>query len=133
MNKAMVIGRLGADPDVRFMPDGNCVANMRVATDESYKGENGDKVPRTEWHRIVAYGKLATIIAEHYKTGRLVFVEGKLRTRKWTDQNKIDRFTTEVVAFNAQLLDRKKEDDQESSQERPQESADLTPINDVPF
>jgi single-strand DNA-binding protein len=105
MNRTILIGRLGADPQVNYMPDGGMVANMRIATDESYKNQNGEKIARTEWHRVVTFGKLAEIANDYLKVGRLVCVEGKLRTRKWTDAEKIDRYTTEIVASNINMLD----------------------------
>ena len=100
-----LIGRLGADPEVRTLPDGGMVANLRIATDESYKNQLGEKVQRTEWHRVVMFSKLAEVASDYLKVGRLVFVEGKLRTRKWTDDKKIDRYTTEIVARQMRMLD----------------------------
>lgn len=100
-----LIGRLGADPEVRTLPDGGMVANLRIATDESYKNQLGEKVQRTEWHRVVMFSKLAEVASDYLKVGRLVFVEGKLRTRKWTDDKKIDRYTTEIVARSMRMLD----------------------------
>jgi len=112
MNQVTLIGRLGADPAVSYLPDGTPVANMRIATDESYKNQNGEKIERTEWHRVVTYSKLAEIANDYASKGRLVVVTGKLRTRPWKDQNNIDRYTTEIVANNMRLLDSKKPEEQ---------------------
>lgn len=105
INRVELIGRLGADPDIRFLPDGTQVANLRIATDEGYKDKNGNKVAHTEWHRVVLFSKLAEIAGDYCKKGRLVFVDGKLRTRKWTDQNNIERYTTEITGRNLRMLD----------------------------
>ena len=98
INKVILVGNLGRDPEVRYMPNGNAVANFSVATSESWKdkqtGENRDK---TEWHRIVVFGKLAEITGEYIKKGTLVYIEGQLQTRKWQDQSGQDHYTTEVV------------------------------------
>ena len=98
INKVILVGNLGQDPEIRYMPNGNAVANFSVATSESWKdkqtGENRDK---TEWHRIVAFGKLAEITGEYIKKGTLVYIEGQLQTRKWQDQSGQDRYTTEIV------------------------------------
>ena len=98
INKVILIGHLGRDPEVRYMPNGNAVANFSVATSESWKdkqtGENRDK---TEWHRIVVFGKLAEIVGEYVKKGTQVYLEGQLQTRKWQDQSGQDHYTTEVV------------------------------------
>ena len=98
INKVILIGHLGQDPEVRYMPNGNAVANFNIATSESWKdkqtGENRDK---TEWHRIVVFGKLAEIAGQYLKKGTQVYIEGQLQTRKWQDQSGQDRYTTEVV------------------------------------
>ena len=98
INRVILVGHLGQDPEVRYMPNGNAVANFSVATSESWKdkqtGENRDK---TEWHRIVVFGKLAEIVGEYVKKGTQVYLEGQLQTRKWQDQSGQDRYTTEVV------------------------------------
>ena len=98
VNKAILIGRLGADPDVRHMPNGDAVANVRIATSESWKDKNtGEKQERTEWHSVVFFGKLAEIVQQYVRKGSMIYVEGKLRTRKWQGQDGQDRYTTEVV------------------------------------
>lgn len=98
VNKVILIGNLGADPDVRYLPSGDPVANIRIATDESYKDKNtGQVVPRTEWHNVVFFGKLAEIVKQYLHKGSKVYVEGKLRTRKWQTQDGQDRYSTEIV------------------------------------
>ena len=107
--QVQLIGRLGADPEVRFLPDGNPVANLRIATDESFKNQAGEKVQKTEWHRVVLFNRFAEVASDYLKKGRLVMVQGKLRTRKWTDQKGIDRFTTEIVGNGMRMLDKSTE------------------------
>jgi single-strand DNA-binding protein len=99
VNKVILIGNLGADPEVKYMPSGNALANLRLATDESYKDRNtGQLVPKTEWHRVTLYGKLAEIAGQYLKKGSKVYIEGKLQTRKWQDQaTGQDRYATEIV------------------------------------
>ena len=98
VNKVILIGNLGADPDVRYMPSGDAVANVRIATSESWKDRNtGEKQERTEWHNVVFFGKLAEIVKQYLHKGSKIYVEGKLRTRKWQTQDGQDRYTTEVV------------------------------------
>jgi single-strand DNA-binding protein len=107
LNKVMIIGRLGKDPEIRYAANGTAIANFNVATDESYNDRDGNKVERTEWHRIKVFNKQA----EHCKTflskGRLVFVEGSLQTRKWQDKQGQDRYSTDIVANRVKFLDRK--------------------------
>ena len=106
VNKVILIGNLGADPEVRYMPSGGAVTNIRIATSESWKDkQTGETQERTEWHRITLYNRLAEIAAEYLRKGSKVFIEGSIRTSKWQDQNGQDRFTTEIVASNMQLLD----------------------------
>jgi single-strand DNA-binding protein len=107
LNKVMIIGRLGRDPELRYSQDGKPVCTMSAATDESYTDRNGQRVDRAEWHRIVIYGKTAENCAHHLGKGSLVFIEGSLQTRKWKDQQGQDRFTTEIKAQRVQFLDRK--------------------------
>ncbi len=98
INKVILIGNLGADPETRFTPSGNAVANLNVATDESYKDrQTGQMVPRTEWHRVVMFGKLAEVAGQYLRKGSKVYLEGRLQTRKWQDQQGQDRYTTEIV------------------------------------
>ncbi len=106
INKVILIGNLGADPDTRFTPQGSAVTNLSIATDESYKDkQTGQMVPRTEWHRVVMFNRLAEIAKEYLKKGSKVYLEGRLQTRKWQDQGGQDRYTTEIVANEMQMLD----------------------------
>ena len=104
MNKAMVIGNLGTDPEVRYTQNETPVATFSVASTERWKDSNGNKQEHTEWHRIVAWGRLAEICGEHLHKGDKVFIEGKLRTRKWTDRDDITRYTTEINARELEML-----------------------------
>jgi single-strand DNA-binding protein len=107
INKATLIGHLGADPETRFMPSGKAVCNFRMATSESWTDkDSGDKQEKTEWHSIVAFGKLAEICGEYLKKGAPVYVEGKIQTRKWQDKAGVDRYSTEIVANEMQMLGR---------------------------
>jgi len=108
LNKVELIGNLSADPETRFTPNGVQVTTLRMATNEVWTGANGEKQTRTEWHRIVAWRKLAEIAQKYMKKGQLIYVEGRLATRRWTDQNGVERFTTEIVARNFQMLGRPK-------------------------
>ncbi len=106
VNKVMLIGNLGVDPEVRYSPSGAAVTNIRIATSESWKDrQTGEMQERTEWHRIVFFGKLAEIAGEYLRKGSKVYVEGRLQTRKWQGQDGQDRYTTEVVANEMQMLD----------------------------
>lgn len=104
VNKVILIGNLGADPEVRFTPGGQAVANFRVATNESWTDKNGQKQERTEWHRIVVWGKLAELCGEYLKKGRQAYIEGRLQTREWTDKEGKKNYTTEIVANTVQFL-----------------------------
>ncbi|MBK1722496.1 single-stranded DNA-binding protein [Thiocystis violacea] len=98
VNKVILIGNLGADPEVRYMPSGDAVANIRIATSETWKDRNtGEKQERTEWHNVVFFGKIAEIVKQYLRKGSKIYVEGKLRTRKWQTQDGQDRYSTEVV------------------------------------
>lgn len=106
INKVILVGNVGADPDIRYMPNGNPVANLSIATSESWKDkQTGERQERTEWHRTVLFNRLAEITSEYIKKGSKVYVEGSLRTRKWQDQNGQDRYTTEIVVSDLQMLD----------------------------
>jgi len=105
INKVIIVGNLGQDPETRYMPNGKAVTNLRVATSESWKDkQTGEQREQTEWHSIVMYDRLAEIAAEYLRKGSQVFIEGKLRTRKWQDKEGRDRYTTEVQAFEMQML-----------------------------
>ena len=105
LNKVILIGNLGRDPEVRYTPNGNAICNISVATTRNWKDKtSGDKVEETEWHRVVFYDRLAEVAGEYLKKGRPVYVEGRLKTRKWQDKEGKDVYTTEVIADNMQLL-----------------------------
>jgi single-strand DNA-binding protein len=97
VNKVIIVGNLGQDPEVKYMPNGNAVANISIATSESWKDKQGAQQEKTEWHRVVLFSKLAEIAGEYLKKGSQVYIEGKLQTRKWQDQNGQDRYTTEII------------------------------------
>lgn len=108
INKVILIGNLGADPETRAMPSGMTVANIRVATSESWKDkQSGEQKERTEWHSVSMFGRLGEIAGEYLKKGSKVYIEGKLQTRKWQDKQGNDRYTTEIVANEMQMLDGK--------------------------
>jgi single-strand DNA-binding protein len=105
VNKVILVGNLGADPETRSMPSGMTVTNIRIATSESWKDKaSGAQQERTEWHNIALFGRLGEIAAEYLRKGSQVYIEGKLRTRKWQDKQGTDRFTTEIIADNMQML-----------------------------
>ncbi len=106
VNKVIIVGNLGGDPEVRYMPSGGAVTNVTIATSESWKDkQTGQQNERTEWHRVVFFNRLAEIAGEYLRKGSKVYVEGSLRTRKWQDQSGQDRYTTEIVAAEMQMLD----------------------------
>ncbi len=105
LNKVMLIGNLGADPEVRYTTAGSAIANLRLATAESWRDkETGDQQERTEWHRVVFFGRLAEIAGEYLKKGSQIYIEGRLQTRKWQDRDGNDRYSTEIVANEMQML-----------------------------
>lgn len=119
INKAIIVGNLGQDPEVRFMPNGEAVANFTVATSETWKDkQTGEQKEKTEWHRITMYKRLAEIAGEYIKKGSKVYIEGKLQTRKWQNQQGVDQYTTEIVANEMQMLDGKP---QQQGQQAPQQ------------
>jgi len=104
VNKVILLGNLGRDPELRFLPNGDAVCNFSIATTDSWKDKAGEKQEKTEWHNIVMYRKLAEIAGEYLKKGRPVYLEGRLQTRKWQTKDGQDRYTTEIVADNMQML-----------------------------
>ncbi len=105
VNKVIVVGNLGQDPETRYMPSGSAVTNVRIATNESWKDkQTGEQKDRTEWHSVAMFGSLAEIAAEYLRKGSQVYIEGKLRTRKWQDKDGNDRYTTEIIADEMQML-----------------------------
>lgn len=138
VNKAIIIGHLGQDPDVRYMPDGAAVANISVATDESYKDkQSGQMVPQTEWHRVVMFRRLGEIAGEYLKKGSKVYIEGRLKTRSW-EKDGVKRYSTEIVANELQMLDGKSDNGQQQQppqqsqpQPQPEQGGDFD--DDIPF
>jgi len=136
VNKVILVGRLGADPEVRYTQDGAMVTNFRIATTEQWTDKNGERTQRTEWHRVVSFGKLAEICGNYLAKGRLVYIEGRLQTRAWDDRDGNKRYTTEIIASNMQMLEPKGQDSSQfgdsnnrvSSYNGPQMTDD-----DVPF
>ena len=104
VNRATLIGRLGKDPEVRYMPGGEAIANITLATSETWKDKSGEKQERTEWHRVSMFGRLGEIAGEYLKKGSLIYVEGRIQTRKWQDKDGQDRYTTEIVANEMKML-----------------------------
>jgi len=136
VNKAIIVGRLGRDPEIRYTPSGAAVANFSVATSEEWKDkETGEKQERTEWHRVVAWRRLGEICGEYLRKGSQVYIEGRLQTRDWEDRDGNKRYTTEIVAQSMQMLDRaNKEGRAESRGESyPVEEPVSIPDDDIPF
>jgi len=104
LNKVMLIGNLGADPETRFTQDGTCVCNLRIATTEKFKNRNGEPQERTEWHRVVMWGRLGEIANQYLSKGSRVYIEGKIETRKWQDRDGNDKYTTEIRANEMKML-----------------------------
>ena len=104
VNKVILVGNLGADPDLRYTPSNAAVCELRLATNESWTDRNGQKQERTEWHRIVVWGKRAEVVSKYLSKGRQVYVEGRLRTRSWDDKDGNKRYTTEIIANDVQFL-----------------------------
>ncbi|MDH3431158.1 MAG: single-stranded DNA-binding protein [Gammaproteobacteria bacterium] len=105
INKVIIVGNLGSDPETRYMPSGSAVTNLTVATNESWKDkQTGEQKDRTEWHKVAMFNRLAEVAAEYLRKGSQVYIEGKLRTRKWQDKNGQDRWTTEIIADEMQML-----------------------------
>lgn len=116
INKVILVGNLGRDPEVRYMPSGGAVANLAIATSETWKDKNtGENQERVEWHRVVMFNRLGEIAGEYLKKGSQVYIEGKLQTKKWQDQNGQDRYTTEIVANEMQMLGGRNDSGQQHS------------------
>ena len=120
VNKVILVGNLGADPTMRYTPGGTAVANFNIATTEKFTNKNGERESRTEWHRVVAWAKLAEICNQYLKKGKQVYIEGRLQTRQWEDQSGNTKYTTEVIANNMVMLGRVGDEDY-SGGEPPQE------------
>jgi single-strand DNA-binding protein len=142
VNKVILIGNLGADPEIRYLASGEAVANIRVATTESWKDKSGEKNEHTEWHRVSFFGKLAEIVSEYLKKGSPVYIEGKIRTRKWQDKDGQDKYSTEIVADRIQMLGggtgaRREASAKKTEERRPppkRDSGSVEDLNDdIPF
>lgn len=137
VNKVILLGHLGGDPELRYLPDGSPVASFSVATNETWKDKNGEKQERTEWHRCQAWGRLAEIAGEYLKKGAPVYLEGKIRTRKWQDKSGQDRYTTEIVVERLQMLGGKRDETESVEGEKPQETKSQSAFDDfeddIPF
>lgn len=146
VNKVIIIGRLGQDPEMRYSPQGTAFANMTVATSEQWRDKaTGEQKEQTEWHRVILSGKLAEIAGEYLRKGSEVYLEGKLRTRKWTDQSGAEKYTTEVlvgVGGTMQMLGSKQDSSQQPKQQPPQKQQRQSPqhsneppmeFDDIPF
>lgn len=131
VNKVILMGNLGRDPEVRFMPNGDAVCNFSIATTDSWKDKAGERQEKTEWHNIVMYRRLAEIAGEYLKKGRSVYLEGRLQTRKWQTKEGQDRYTTEVIADSMQMLGGRDgapaQESQPSSQHEAKDEFDQTP------
>lgn len=131
VNKVILVGNLGKEPEVRFTPEGNAIANVVIATSESWRDkQSGDVQDRTEWHRVVFFSRLAEIVGEYLHKGSKIYIEGSLRTRKWTDRDNNERYTTEIVANEMHMLDRKGEN--EFQQHAPSQQAKPAPAKSMP-
>ena len=135
LNKVMLIGNLGRDPEARFLPDGGAVTNLSIGTTHSWKGKDGKKNEETEWHRVMMFGKLAEISSEYLAKGSLVYIEGRIKTRKWTDKAGIEKYTTEIMADTMKMLVGERKSKQEPSKPNPQKSGSLFDDmgDDLPF
>ncbi len=135
LNKVQLIGNLGRDPEVRYTPNGTAVCNVSVATTSSWKDkESGDHMEATEWHRVVFFSGLAEVVGEHLKKGRSIYVEGRLRTRKWEGKDGKDQYTTEIVGESMQMLGSKPDDAKAGNAHAESPLSPLPPLDDdVPF
>ena len=130
VNKVILVGNLGQDPESRFTPQGTAVTNLSVATNETWKNQNGESQDKTEWHRIVMYGKMAETAAEYMKKGQMVYVEGRLETNEWEDQNQVKRKTTQVRCDNFTMLGRRQMQSQEIASD---DQSSMNNDDDIPF
>lgn len=136
VNKVILVGNLGRDPELKYTPSGAAVASFSIATTEKYKDRDGQFVEKTEWHNVVAWKQLAEICGKYLHKGKQVYIEGKLQTRKWQDRDGNDRYTTEIVAEQMQMLGGKGEGTGNAKPQRPnncQSEAPFNPDDDIPF
>lgn len=132
VNKVILIGNVGADPEIRYLDGGTAVANLRLATTESYKNKNGERVEQTEWHNIVLWRGLAEVTEKYVKKGMKLYIEGRIRTRTWDDQNGAKRYTTEIYADNMQMLSSSGKGDNFSGNNNNSSNSGGTPKNFEP-
>ena len=133
VNKVILVGNIGQDPEVKYLPSGGAVTNVTVATSETWKDKNtGEKQERTEWSRVVFFNKLGEIAGQYLKKGSKVYIEGSLRTRKWQGQDGTDRYTTEIVASEMQMLDGRGDSGQSSGGSQPAQAPRQAPQQQVP-
>ena len=136
LNKVILIGNLGQDPEARFTPQGTAVTNLSVATNESWKDQSGETQDRTEWHRVVMYGRMAETASEYMKKGQMVYVEGRLHTREWEDKNQIKRRTTEISCDNFTMLGKRSDNTgsgRVTQDAAPNPKSDSGSDDDLPF
>ena len=133
VNKVILVGNLGQDPEDRFTPQGTAVTNLSVATNESWKNQSGEYQDRTEWHRVVMYGKMAETANEYMHKGMMVYIEGRLQTNEWEDQNNIKRRTTEIRCDNFTMLGKKGDGSQTRKVPNNDEKLDENQDDDLPF
>jgi len=130
VNKVILVGRLGKDPETRYMPSGEAVTNATLATSETWKDKSGEKQEKTEWHNLTFYRRLAEIAGEYLKKGSMIYVEGKLSTRKWQDKDGKDRYTTDIIVGEMQMLSGKSGSSSYESTDRPAASAQSSAPSD---
>ncbi len=128
VNKVILIGRLGKDPETRYMTNGEAVTNVSLATSDTWKDKSGEKQEKTEWHNLVAYKRTAEVMGEYLKKGSMIYVEGKLQTRKWQDKDGKDRYTTEIMVHEMHMLGGKSESTDQSQKKKSDELE-----SDIPF
>ncbi len=131
VNKVILVGRLGADPELRYTPNGTPVANFRMATSDYRKDPNGERIENTEWHRIVVFGKLAEFCGRYLSKGRQIYVEGRLQTRSWEDKDGKTRWTTEIIARNIQILDSIRSE--ANKPQAPDSGEEVVPPEEIPI
>ena len=135
VNKVILIGLIGKDPETRYMSNGEAVTNITLATTDTWKGKSGEKQEKTEWHRVTFYRKLAEIAGQYLKKGKPVYIEGRLETRKWTDKQGIERYTTDIIATDMKMLGSKpagQEQDKQSERSQPSGFDGMDDL-DIPF
>lgn len=135
VNKAIILGNLTRDPEIRYMPNGDAAATINVATNEKYKDKSGEKVEKVEYHRIVMFGKIAEIVGEYLHKGSSAYFEGKIQTKKWTDKQGAERYTTEIIADRMQMLGGKRDDEEKPQQKKASSGSGFDDIDEdlIPF